>query len=108
METNTYLIPNSYLNIIFIKDINNLIVDFFNTIGYSDMQIYFTNKNVNINTNFNDFITKNISDSEINFLKYNIQFSIQCLNNLNSELTNKNVKLAEPSPIVPLSKIKTN
>jgi hypothetical protein len=93
MESNTYLIPNTNIKIIFIKDINNLIIDFFNTIGHSDMKIYFTNENVNINTNFNNLITKNLSNIQIDFLKYNIKFSKDCLDKLNSELLNKNVKL---------------
>ena len=93
METNTYLIPNTNIKIIFIKDINNLIIDFFNTIGYSDIKIYFTSENVNINTNFNDFVIKNISDKHINFLKFNIKFSAECLQNLNPQLINKNLNL---------------
>jgi hypothetical protein len=93
METNTYLIPNTNIKISFIKDINKLIIDFFNTIGHSDMKIYFTNENVNINTNFNDLITKKLSDIQIDFLKYNIEFSTDCLKKLNSELKNKNINL---------------
>jgi hypothetical protein len=93
METNIYLITNTNIKIIFIKDINDLLIDFFNTIGHSDMKIYFKNENVNINTNFNDFVIKNLSDKQINFLKSNIKYSAECLQNLNPLLTNKNLNL---------------
>lgn len=93
MESNTYLIPNTNIKIIFIQDINDLINDFFNVIGHSDMKIYFTNKNINVNTNFNDFVIKNISDKIINFLKFNIKFSTECLKKINSQLINKNLNL---------------
>ena len=93
METNTYLIPDTNTTIVFINDINNIIIDFFNIIGTDDMQEYFITKNININTDFNNFIIKTLSIKQIDFLKYNIKFSTDCLKNLNSELINLNPNL---------------
>jgi hypothetical protein len=93
MESNIYLIPNANIKIIFITDINNLIIDFFNIVGTDDMQKYFITKNININTDFNHFVMKSLSGNQIDFLKSNIEFSAKCLKNLNSELTNLNLNL---------------
>lgn len=93
MESNSFYITDTNIKIIFINDINSLLIDFFNTITSSDIKTYFDSQNVNINTNFNNWVIKNLSEKQINFLKSNIKLSVRCLKNLNRELNNKNFNL---------------
>lgn len=80
-------------NIIFINEINFLISDFLKTINKDDIKIYFMNNKINENDNFNKWIYKNITDEQINFLKSNVNYSIECLKKINTNLVNKNSNL---------------
>jgi hypothetical protein len=80
-------------NIIFVNEINFLINNFLKTINKEDIQIYFPNNEINSSTNFNDFIIKEITNDQKDFLKDNIDYSIKCLKNLDSSLVNQNINL---------------
>lgn len=79
--------------IIFITNINNLLFDFFQKIKTKDVKLYFMNKNISENVNYNDWVIKDLTDKQINFLKININFSSSCLENLDEKLKNFNIDL---------------
>lgn len=85
-------IEESNIKIVFINDINYLLDDFFKGINENDISLYFMNKKLETH-NFNNWIFKNITNEQQTFLRENIKYSMNCLNNLNSELINKNSDL---------------
>ena len=86
-------IEDTNVKILLVKEINYLINDFFKNIGETDIKIYFMNKDIILGTDFNKWIIKKLSDVQINFLKENIKYSVNCLKNININLVNKNKNL---------------
>lgn len=80
------------MSIFFVKDINKSIINFLNYVDKGTISKYFINKEINSTTDFNDFI-QNINGEQTEFIKINIEYSIKCLNNLNSNLKNYNSQL---------------
>lgn len=80
-------------NIIFINEINFLINSFLKTINKEDTKIYFPNKEINSSTNFNDWIINELTKEQIDFLKNNVKYSMECLKKLDNSLSNKNSDL---------------
>ena len=81
------------IKMIFVTNINNLLHDFFKTVNLPDIKLYFMNKEIKENTNFNDWIIKNLTNDQIEFLKINIFFSSDCLERLDEKLKNLNKNL---------------
>jgi hypothetical protein len=86
-------IEESNIKVIFITNINNLLYDFFKTIKVADMGLYFMNKDIKPNANFNDWVITNLSNEKINFLKINIDFASKRLEYLDPSLKNSNANL---------------
>lgn len=85
-------IEESNIKILLVNDINYLLDHFFKNIDDADFKIYFMNKDINTR-NFNNWIVKMISDEQLNFLKENIKFSVNCLKKINPILNNINSDL---------------
>lgn len=86
-------IEKENIKIIFITNINNLLFEFFEKIKTTDIKLYFMNKDITENVNFNDWVIKDLTEKQINFLKININFSSSCLENLDEKLKNFNIDL---------------
>jgi hypothetical protein len=85
-------IEESNIKILLINDINYLLYDFFKNIGDSDLKIYFMNKDIKTR-NFNEYIVNKITNEQLEFLKENIKFSVNCLKKINPILNNINSNL---------------
>jgi hypothetical protein len=80
-------------NIIYIKDINLLIRNFLITIDSDDIKIYFMDKKIDSTTNFNDWVVTEINEKESDFIKINVEYSVECLKKIDPSLLNKNHNL---------------
>jgi len=86
-------IEGTDIKLIFITNINNLLNEFFKTVKTTDKKTYFMNEEIKETTNFNDWVVKNLTNEQINFLKINIKYSFECLEYLDKDLKNSNMNL---------------